>query len=145
MRIVVENRMVLIVERPIKSYEQVFDSYIGDSYYFKGKEQRQEELEDYNFICQCDACTHQYPDFFSGLLKPRDMKVLREVQKEYNLLQDPRRNFSAKEGKIFSKTYSKLLNENYDCETYPTREAVMLQLCIVKCFLLAARSSILFP
>lgn len=29
MRIVVENRMVLIVERPIKAGQQIFDSYIG--------------------------------------------------------------------------------------------------------------------
>jgi hypothetical protein len=29
MRIVVENRMVLVVERPIKKGEQLFDCYIG--------------------------------------------------------------------------------------------------------------------
>lgn len=145
MRIVFESRMVLIVERPIKAFEQIFDCYIGDSYYFKGKKYRQEELEDYNFSCECLACVNQYPDLVSGLLKINDINLLKDVQKEYNKLQDPRRFLMPNEAKELSKVYSKLLNESYDSETYPSREIVLLQLCIVKCFLTAAKSSILFP
>jgi hypothetical protein len=145
MRIVVDNRMVVVVERPIKAFEQIFDCYIGDSFYFKGKIYRQEELEDYNFNCGCLACENQYPDLMSGMLSIKNMNILRDVQKEYNKLQDPRKNFTPKEGMELSKVYSKLLNKNYDIENYPSREVVLLQLCIVKCFLTAAKSSILFP
>lgn len=145
MRIVVDSCMVLIVERPIKANEQIFDCYIGDSYYFKGKKYRQNELCDYNFNCECAACVHQYPDLMSGLLKIGDLKALQNVQREYHKLQDPRRNLSPDEAKPLIKNYSDMLNELYDEENYPLREIVLLQLCIVKCFLTASRSLLLFP
>lgn len=145
MRIVVDSCMVVTAEKPIKANEQIFDCYIGDSFYFKAKHFRHQELEDYNFNCECRACLNQYPDLMSGLLRGGDMKILQNVQREYNKLQDPRREITPEEARELTKFYSKMLNDHFSEENYPTREAVLLQLCVVKCFLTAARSTILFP
>lgn len=145
MRIVVDSCMVLIVERPVKANEQIFDCYIGDSFYYKAKKFRQDELQDYNFNCECAACLNQYPDLVSGLLKIGDLKVLQNIQREYHKLQDPRRELSPDEAKKLIFKYSAMLNTIYDEKSYPLREVVLLQLCVVKCFLTASRSSLLFP
>lgn len=121
--------------------------HCSDSFYFKAKNFRHEELEDYNFVCQCRACEdeHVYTDIMSGLLNIVDMDVLREVQKSYASLQDPRKTLSIESAKHFARKYSIILNQKYRDESYPCREIVLLQLCVIKCFLTAARSAITFP
>ncbi|KAG5671094.1 hypothetical protein PVAND_001308 [Polypedilum vanderplanki] len=145
MRIVVDGKMVVIVERPIKAGEQLFDCYIGDSFYFKAKNYRRKELVDYNFLCECLACENEFPDILSGLLDIKDMQTLQMVQKWYRELQDPRKELTIENAKQLALKYSTILNQNYKEDNYPCKEIVLLQLCIVKCFLTAARSYVTFP
>ncbi|XP_070509469.1 SET and MYND domain-containing protein DDB_G0273589-like [Chironomus tepperi] len=144
MRIVVDNRMVLICERPIKAGEQLFDCYIGDSFYYKSKDHRQEELEDYNFTCDCQACANDYADILSGLLPVINHQTFRIAYTSYKDLQDPRKVLTIEQARKLAKKYSLILNQSYSDDSYPCKELVMLQLCIVKCFLTAAFSPIVF-
>lgn len=145
MRIVVENRMVLIVERPIKKGDQLFDCYIGDSFYFKKKNSRREELLDYQFVCDCDACEHDFPEMMTGDLETLDKVLHTYAQKAYNELRDPRKIMSTKEAKELAVKYSNIMQRNYREQNYPCREIVLLELCIIKCFLTACKSSVSFP
>jgi hypothetical protein len=116
--------------------------YDSDSFYFKGRNFRRDELEDYNFVCECLACENDFPDLMSGLLNVGNLQTLKMTQKIYNELQDPRRKLSIDEAKKLSRKYSMMLNEYYDENDYPNREMVLMQLCIVKCFLTAAKTNI---
>lgn len=63
----------------------------------------------------------------------------------YRDLQDPRKSLTVDQAKELAKKYSTILNQNYCAESYPLKEIIFLQLCIVKCFLHAAFSEITFP
>ena len=57
--ILVDNKIALVVERPIKAGEQIFRSYIGLPFQHS-LEERQKRLELYQFACYCLACTNKY-------------------------------------------------------------------------------------
>lgn len=60
-RIFVNDKIALVVLRPIKKGEQLFDNY---RYNFTNvsKEERQSELlKQYRFKCNCDACNNDWP------------------------------------------------------------------------------------
>ncbi|CRK89367.1 CLUMA_CG003123, isoform A [Clunio marinus] len=145
MRIVVENRMVVIVERPIKKGEQIFDCYIGDSFYFKTKNSRHMELMDYQFICDCEACTYDFPELLTGALQACDKTLLHYAQQAYNELRNPKKKLTPMEARELALKYSKIMQRCYRENNYPCREIVLLELCTVKCFLMASKSNISFP
>lgn len=145
MRIVVENRMVIIVERPIQPGEQIFDSYIGDSFYFKSKNSRQMELMDYQFVCDCNACQFEYPEVLREELESIDNVLCRYAKKEYEQLRDPRKSLSHDEAFQLAYKFANIMQRNYREQNYPCREIVLLELCIIKCFLTLSKSTINFP
>ena len=57
----VEDKVVVIVSRPIAKGEQLFDSY-RPNFNNQSKAQRQEGLlKDYGFVCDCEACINDWP------------------------------------------------------------------------------------
>jgi tetratricopeptide (TPR) repeat protein len=64
MRLVVKNKMCLIVIRAIATGEQLFDCYT-QSFYEMPKKQRQATLKQYSIQCHCEACKN--PRLFSML------------------------------------------------------------------------------
>jgi SET domain len=59
-RITVNNKIAFVVIRPVRAGEQVYISY-GYSSYGMYQFDRQKNLMSYGFLCDCVACTEQYP------------------------------------------------------------------------------------
>ena len=59
-RVTVENKLVLVVARPIKAGEQIFISYGFSSWRLPLKERRH-FMKPHKFKCDCVACTNDYP------------------------------------------------------------------------------------
>lgn len=100
---------------------------------------------DYQFVCECEACKNDFPEVMTGELEPRDKVLHSFAQKYYNDLRDPRKVLTPEMAKELAVKYSRLMQKNYQDENYPCREIVLLQLCIIKCFLQACKSTISFP
>lgn len=126
----------------MKFYDIYFHS---DSFYFKPKVARIKELEDYQFECECDACTNDFPQVMTGEIRSVDKVLHSAADKIYNELKDPRKQLTPETARELAVKYSRILQQNYRQEVYPCREIILLQLCIIKCFLVASRSKILFP
>jgi hypothetical protein len=78
-------------------------------------------------------------------LKIVDKCLLNIAQKYYDELRDPRKEpLTHKKAKSLFINLSKKFQKNYRDDLYPTKEMVMLQLCIIKCLLSACRSTISF-
>lgn len=91
------GEQVLVVVRPIKAGEQLFDTYVyGVTYATTSTQERQDYFWDnYAFRCSCDACKEDYPtarslEFKKGLQMPRPLseyigktKSMREVAVNY--------------------------------------------------------------
>lgn len=119
--------------------------HFSDSFYFKPRNSRREELLDYQFVCECDACENNFPEVMTGELEAVDKSLLAIAQKAYDNLRDPRKTLKPEDAKELAIKYSKLMQKNYSDKNYPCREIVLLQLCIIKCFLVACKSTISFP
>lgn len=98
---------------------------------------------DYQFVCDCDACEFDFPELLTGQLETVDKMLHTYAQKAYNELRDSKKlNESARE---LALKYSNIMQRNYRDQNYPCREIVLLELCVIKCFLAASRSKICFP
>ena len=100
---------------------------------------------DYQFICECDACVYNFPEVLDVELRAVDKALLSIAQKAYDDLRNPRKALNAADARELAVKYSKLMQKNYSDENYPCREIVLLQLCIIKCFLVACKSTLSFP
>lgn len=69
-RATVDNKMAIIVARPIKAGEQIFISY-GYSHYKYSREKRHEALK---FVCKCNACVKNYPEMMKMTRKDDTFK-----------------------------------------------------------------------
>jgi hypothetical protein len=57
------NKVILVASRNILKGEKVTDSY-GNTFLDMEKSDRQQYYKSkYNFVCECDACTQDYPTF----------------------------------------------------------------------------------
>lgn len=117
----------------------------SDCFYFKSRNLRREELMDYQFICECDACEKDFPEVLNGELEPVDKSLNSLAQKIYAELRDPRKILTPERAKDLAVKYSSIMQANYKEENYPCREIVLLQLSIIRCFLAACKSTISFP
>lgn len=100
---------------------------------------------DYQFVCDCNACTHDFPEAMTGDLQPVDKVLNSFALKAYNELRDPKKVLQIEDAKVLARNYSKIMQEHYREENYPNLEIVLLQLCIIKCFLVSCKSTISFP
>lgn len=103
------------------------------------------ELMDYQFVCECHACEKDFPEVMTDEMEPSDRVLHSFAQKVYNDLRDPRKTMSPEQAKQLAVKYSSLMQKNYREDIYPCREIVLLQLCIIKCFLTACKSTTYFP
>lgn len=99
---------------------------------------------DYQFLCECDACVLNFPEVMAEL-EAIDKNLLVVAQKAYNELRDPRKKFAQKDAQQLALKYSQMMQKHYCEQKYPNREIVLLQLCIIKCFLVACKSTVSFP
>lgn len=76
----VDNKMVLVVTRPIKAGEQIFLCYIGESFNLNYDE-RKKRVDDYNFVCDCIFCLEKLP-----LLDKLPRKSRRFIAPRYKVL-----------------------------------------------------------
>lgn len=78
-RIFINEKIVLIVQRPIEKGDQLFDNY-GYNFTNVSKDDRQMELmKQYKFRCSCEACTNSWP-ILPGL-KVSDKALLNKAKK----------------------------------------------------------------
>lgn len=101
---------------------------------------------DYQFTCECDACANNYPSIMTDGLKIVDKCLFNEAKRYYDEMRDPSKEpMTVKKAKSLFVNLSKKFQKCYRPELYPTREMVMLQLCIIKSLLSACRSTISIP
>lgn len=99
-------------------------------------------LQDYSFKCQCEACTKNFPLFFS--LKSNDKKLAKIARKEKNEMSklDCQFNGIKKFHEICSQLQNLLIANEDRC---PTSEIVLFQECLQKCLAIITKPKILFP
>lgn len=100
---------------------------------------------DYQFVCDCDACELDFPELMTGDMEAVDRMLHTYAQRAYNELRDPRKILTAEYAQELALKYSNIMQRNYRHQNYPCREIVLLELCVIKCFLAASRSGITFP
>lgn len=73
-RISYNDKIVFMTTRPVKIGEQLFISY-GPSFHHSNLNERQEELQNYKFICKCQACVNNWSDWKNVMKKTRDFHI----------------------------------------------------------------------
>jgi hypothetical protein len=136
-RLNVEDKIVLIVSRPISKGEQLFDSY-RPNFNNQVKVQRQEALlKDYGFMCDCEACANNWPI-------NKDLEVFSEDLLEFAWTAHEELPF------ITAKEAKKKLKQCYDITTqhhkhFPSAELIVLQECISNCLIAITKPDRQFP
>ena len=104
-----EGQILLYAVRPIKKGSQVFLRYCGYSA-IHDKSRRQEDLKNQNFICNCNACTENWPTIHE---LPKSNIVNNMEYPLYGPLKEKVNHFD-----YYLKTLKKLLNNHkpYDHE-----------------------------
>jgi hypothetical protein len=137
-RIYIDGKMFLMVERPIKKGEQLFDCY-KTTFFTQSKRERQLELlESYSFNCECEACINEYPLF--NRLKTIDKKI-------YRLAKKGRDEVSKLDGKQARKKFNEYCEaiQKHHAKAFPSTEIVILQECILQCMSIVIKPKVLFP
>lgn len=97
---------VVVVRRPIKAGEQLFESYVT-GHYHNDLLTRQALLKpQYNIECQCEACVHDFP-LLKDMPKRRSQLQKQVVKHHQQLLRD----FDKKVSKKLFERYKKFLKE----------------------------------
>lgn len=96
--------------------------FFSDSFYFKTRNSRREELMDYQFVCDCEACEFDFPEVMTGELEAVDNLLHKYAQKAYNDLRDPRKCLSPDSAKELAVKYSHMMQRNYRQQNYPCRD-----------------------
>jgi hypothetical protein len=131
------DKMMVVVDRPIKRGEQLFDCYRSPFFRQSKPERQYSLLSEYAFRCQCEACTNNYPLFHC--LKSSDKKLLKWAKKCKNEVS--KLNHSEAERKIVD--FCAFIQDH--AKEFPTAEIVLLQECIQQCVSIILKPSTLFP
>ncbi|XP_070490712.1 SET and MYND domain-containing protein 4-like isoform X1 [Chironomus tepperi] len=138
-RCYVYDKVVIMVDKPIKKGEQLFDCY-RSTFLIKPKAERQITLyEQYSFHCQCEACTKDYPQFKS--LKSMDKKILKWAKKSKNEIS----KLDPNEAKKKFQEYCKAIQLHFEAHGYPSSELVLLQECLQECTSVILKPKLLMP
>lgn len=136
---VINDKIVVIVSRPIRKGEQLFDSY-RPHFNVQPKTQRQENLlRDYNFNCDCEACINDYPT--NQHLKIFDEDLL---DKSWSI-HESMPFLEATEARDQIKKLYEIVAEQHRKRNFPSAELVILQECISNCLIAITKPSIQFP
>lgn len=133
--------MLVVVTRPIKAGEQIFDCYFSSVHHYKSDKMERQKLlfEQYNFACSCLACQSNYPTY-QGLKVKCPMLNLMEIISE-----------NASLGRYSNKTlvlqkyqeYCHFLKEFDEC--YPCKEIYVVHKCLLRCiWLLYKRPQLIY-
>lgn len=137
-RIYIEGKMFLMVERPIKKGEQLFDCYRTTFFTQSKKERQYDLLENYSFNCECEACINDYPLFSN--LKTIDKKISRWAKKG----KDELSKLDGKQARKKFKEYCETIQKHH-AKAFPSTEIVLLQECILYCMSIVIKPKVLFP
>lgn len=124
-RITLGCKNYVMINRPIKAGEQLFDNY-GFHHCLEGFAERQSSLfNQYMFKCSCEACTRRYPLYPELRLVDRNFdKFIDDVHKLTML--------DIEHAKKKSQSYCDYL-EKMD-SNYPSYEISSVQECLLRCF-----------
>ncbi|KAG5671093.1 hypothetical protein PVAND_001307 [Polypedilum vanderplanki] len=133
-----KNKNIIIVSRPIKAGQQLFDSY-RQNFNLQVKEERQENLlKHYGFKCDCEACMNNWP--INSQLKVIDESLLEYVWESHDEL--PYLIDSKIAEKRFREYCIVFTKHHAD---FPSAELIVLQECISNCLLSITKPSFQFP
>lgn len=137
-RLNVNCKNVIIVSRPIRAGDQLFDSY-RQNFNLLSKHERQESLiKDYGFVCDCEACTNDWP-------LNKDLEVINESILEYAWESHDELPYLSQSRAIAVKRFKEYCEkfEKYH-KKFPSAELIILQECISNCLLSITKPSFQF-
>ncbi|KAG5672330.1 hypothetical protein PVAND_002464 [Polypedilum vanderplanki] len=118
------DKLIIVVDRPIKKGEQLFDCYRSPFFKQSKSERQYSLLNEYAFRCQCEACVKNYPLFHS--LKSFNKKLLKYAKKSKNEIQ--KLDFVEAQRK-----FQEICSIIQDSKEYPSSEIILLQECVQQC------------
>lgn len=136
-RLNVDEKVVLIVSRPIAQGGQLFDSYRAN-FNNQPKAQRQTALlKDYGFSCDCEACAANWPmnqdlNVFSDKL----LEFVWRAHEDLPLL-------SSAAAKLKLEEYYKIITQHHG--HFPSAELIVMQECISNCLIAITKPALQFP
>ncbi|KAJ6641170.1 SET and MYND domain-containing protein 4 [Pseudolycoriella hygida] len=137
-RIYVEDKMILLVERPVKKGEQLFDCY-KNTFFTQCKSDRQLMLLDnYGFLCDCIACISEYPVFHR--LKSVDRAIYKRAKKA----KDELLKVDGSQAKKRFRDFCDIIQKHHD-KAFPSAEIVILQECILQCISTIIKPNLVIP
>ncbi|KAJ6630523.1 SET and MYND domain-containing protein 4 [Pseudolycoriella hygida] len=115
-KIFVNDKIVLIVQRPIEKGAQLFDNY-GYHFTNMSKDCRQKELlKQYKFLCNCDACKHNWPILTNlKIANKLNLNKAKKVCRELKMLEVNRKKAMSK-----YKELCDIVNKNH--KNFPSVE-----------------------
>lgn len=136
-RLNVEDKVVLIVSRPITKGGQLFDSY-RPNFNNQPRDQRQDALlKDYGFMCDCEACANNWPI-------NKDLEVFSEDLLEFAWTAHEELPFNtAEEAKKKLKQCYDIITKHH--KLFPSAELIVLQECISNCLIAITKPDLQFP
>lgn len=136
---VANDKIAVIVSRPIRKGEQLFDSY-RQQFNVQPKTLRRETLlRDYDFECDCEACINDYP---TNKNLPIHNEELLEMAWE---MHENLPFFTPQVATEQVKKFHKIINDQHRRGNFPSAELVVLQQCISNCLIAITKPSIQFP
>ncbi|CRL06221.1 CLUMA_CG018942, isoform A [Clunio marinus] len=69
-RVTVDNKLVFVIRKPVKSGEQIFVTYGPDFTGYTLMERQNLLIRDYGFKCDCEACRNDYPKMETFVINP---------------------------------------------------------------------------
>lgn len=114
----------VVVRRVIKAGEQIFDNY-GPNHRQTELKTRQRLLKDeYNFLCQCEACVHDYP-LLEKMRAPLELYL--EIYEDEKKIKSSDEAFARKK----FEEYRKYLTKNH--KKYPSYEICATEGNLMEC------------
>lgn len=115
-RTFINDKIVIVVQRPIKKDHQLFDNY-GYHFGSVSKDRRQMELlKQYRFVCDCDACNNDWP--YMTDLKISDRVCLNKAKKACRELNQT--DFNRKKAIIKYRELCEIIEKNQ--KNFPSLE-----------------------
>lgn len=133
----IDDKIVMIVSRPIPRGGQLFDCYRANFNTVPTSERQEVLMQDYGFQCDCEACSGDWPQNKS--LNSFNDDLLDFVWSLHSEI--PNLDIDEIEEKLdecseFVNTYN---------EKYPSAELVIVQECISQCLIAMTKPQIQFP